>query len=161
MSLKDSLRTHFVCICLSCRLTIRASCPMQLRNFPMDRQSCPLILGSCKFTKLMQRKHCLNALQFPDAYTNKELVYEWHTNSSVNFEPNLALRSVKNTRETFLQLCCLFLVNSIWWVSDNKTWRSLDVKAISRRSKFLSTFNVTLDTSWFRLKEIQLSTLVL
>lgn len=22
---------------------------MELRNFPMDRQSCPLILGSCKY----------------------------------------------------------------------------------------------------------------
>lgn len=23
---------------------------MELRSFPMDRQSCPLILGSCKYT---------------------------------------------------------------------------------------------------------------
>ncbi|CRL04832.1 CLUMA_CG017885, isoform A [Clunio marinus] len=59
-------------ILYSMRLTIRASCPMQLRNFPMDRQSCPLILGSY-------------------AYTNKELIYEWYNNNSVNFEPGMAL----------------------------------------------------------------------
>ncbi|XP_017788598.1 PREDICTED: LOW QUALITY PROTEIN: gamma-aminobutyric acid receptor alpha-like [Habropoda laboriosa] len=35
-------------ILYSMRLTIKAKCPMELRNFPMDRQSCPLILGSCK-----------------------------------------------------------------------------------------------------------------
>lgn len=35
-------------ILYSMRLTIKASCPMELRNFPMDRQSCPLILGSCE-----------------------------------------------------------------------------------------------------------------
>lgn len=35
-------------ILYSMRLTIKASCPMELQNFPMDRQSCPLILGSCK-----------------------------------------------------------------------------------------------------------------
>ena len=31
------------------RLTIKAKCPMELRTFPMDRQSCPLILGSCEY----------------------------------------------------------------------------------------------------------------
>ena len=31
------------------RLTIKAKCPMMLRSFPMDWQSCPLVIGSCKY----------------------------------------------------------------------------------------------------------------
>jgi len=32
-----------------CRLTIKARCPMHLRKFPLDSQSCPLLIGSCKY----------------------------------------------------------------------------------------------------------------
>ncbi|KOX68119.1 Gamma-aminobutyric acid receptor subunit alpha-6 [Melipona quadrifasciata] len=59
-------------ILYSMRLTIKAKCPMELRNFPMDRQSCPLILGSY-------------------AYTSGQLIYEWQEGSSVNFVPGMAL----------------------------------------------------------------------
>ncbi|XP_061935811.1 gamma-aminobutyric acid receptor alpha-like isoform X1 [Apis cerana] len=59
-------------ILYSMRLTIKAKCPMELRNFPMDRQSCPLILGSY-------------------AYTSSQLIYEWQEGSSVNFVPGMAL----------------------------------------------------------------------
>ncbi|XP_063224797.1 gamma-aminobutyric acid receptor subunit alpha-2-like [Bacillus rossius redtenbacheri] len=59
-------------ILYSMRLTIKAKCPMQLRNFPMDRQSCPLLLGSY-------------------AYTSRELVYRWQSDSSVDFVSGLAL----------------------------------------------------------------------
>ncbi|XP_071439191.1 gamma-aminobutyric acid receptor subunit alpha-3 [Hetaerina americana] len=59
-------------ILYSMRLTIKAKCPMELRNFPMDRQSCPLILGSY-------------------AYTSKQLVYQWQSGNSVNFVPGMAL----------------------------------------------------------------------
>ncbi|XP_076749781.1 gamma-aminobutyric acid receptor subunit alpha-2 isoform X3 [Xylocopa sonorina] len=62
-------------ILYSMRLTIKAKCPMELRNFPMDRQSCPLILGSCKYY----------------AYTSGQLVYEWQEGSSVDFVPGMAL----------------------------------------------------------------------
>ncbi|XP_024945827.1 gamma-aminobutyric acid receptor alpha-like isoform X2 [Cephus cinctus] len=59
-------------ILYSMRLTIKAKCPMELRNFPMDRQSCPLILGSY-------------------AYTSGQLIYEWQEGSSVNFVSGMAL----------------------------------------------------------------------
>ncbi|KAF4530698.1 hypothetical protein B566_EDAN004937 [Ephemera danica] len=51
-------------ILYSMRLTIKAKCPMVLRSFPMDRQSCPLVLGS---------------------------FYQWQSESSVNFEPGMTL----------------------------------------------------------------------
>lgn len=60
-------------ILYSMRLTIKATCPMELRNFPMDRQSCPLILGSY-------------------AHTNETLTYEWQNQeSSVSFVAGMAL----------------------------------------------------------------------
>ncbi|XP_049825720.1 gamma-aminobutyric acid receptor subunit alpha-6 [Aethina tumida] len=59
-------------ILYSMRLTIKAKCPMELKSFPMDRQSCPLILGSY-------------------AYTSKDLVYQWQNEASVNFVPGMTL----------------------------------------------------------------------
>lgn len=59
-------------ILYSMRLTIKASCPMVLRNFPMDRQSCPLILGSY-------------------AHTNQTLQYTWQSQESVSFVSGMTL----------------------------------------------------------------------
>ncbi|KAG5879228.1 hypothetical protein JTB14_006028 [Gonioctena quinquepunctata] len=59
-------------ILYSMRLTVKAKCPMELKSFPMDRQSCPLIFGSY-------------------AYTSKDLVYKWQNEASVNFVPGMAL----------------------------------------------------------------------
>ena len=38
--------THLLCY----RLTITASCPMDLQYFPMDRQLCYMEIESCKYT---------------------------------------------------------------------------------------------------------------
>ncbi|XP_030378780.1 gamma-aminobutyric acid receptor alpha-like [Scaptodrosophila lebanonensis] len=60
-------------ILYSMRLTIKATCPMELKNFPMDRQSCPLIIGSY-------------------GYTNRQLVYEWKNHDdAVSFVPGMTL----------------------------------------------------------------------
>uniref|UniRef100_A0A182IXG1 Uncharacterized protein n=2 Tax=Anopheles atroparvus TaxID=41427 RepID=A0A182IXG1_ANOAO len=59
-------------ILYSMRLTIKASCLMELRSFPMDRQSCPLVLGSY-------------------AYSRQQLVYQWKDEDSVDFVPGMTL----------------------------------------------------------------------
>ncbi|XP_047741655.1 gamma-aminobutyric acid receptor subunit alpha-5 [Hyalella azteca] len=58
-------------ILYSMRLTIKAKCPMELRNFPMDKQSCPLIISSY-------------------AYPEREVRYEWD-NKLVTFEAGMTL----------------------------------------------------------------------
>ncbi|KNC20828.1 hypothetical protein FF38_11236, partial [Lucilia cuprina] len=60
-------------ILYSMRLTIKATCPMELINFPMDHQSCPLIIGSY-------------------GYTSRQLVYEWKGgDDAVSFVPGMTL----------------------------------------------------------------------
>ena len=44
---------------LNCRITIKASCPMHLENFPMDTQTCPLQVGSRKY---IIREGCLKGM---------------------------------------------------------------------------------------------------
>lgn len=38
---------------INCRLTIKAGCPMNLEDFPMDIQRCPLKFGSCKYLQFL------------------------------------------------------------------------------------------------------------
>ena len=32
-----------------CRLTIKSICPMELKQYPLDTQTCKIIIGSCKY----------------------------------------------------------------------------------------------------------------
>nr|XP_045622071.1 gamma-aminobutyric acid receptor subunit alpha-2-like [Procambarus clarkii] len=54
------------------RLTINANCPMNLHNFPMDTQRCPLQLGSF-------------------AYTTRDVVYRWNEERRIVIAPDLML----------------------------------------------------------------------
>ncbi|XP_035212940.1 gamma-aminobutyric acid receptor alpha-like [Stegodyphus dumicola] len=56
----------------SMRLTIKATCPMLLQNFPMDKQSCPLVFGSY-------------------GYTLDHLMYQWDPNGAVSLNEGLVL----------------------------------------------------------------------
>ncbi|XP_059351093.1 gamma-aminobutyric acid receptor alpha-like [Daphnia carinata] len=51
-------------ILYSSRLTIKASCPMELRKFPMDVQLCPLSMGSF-------------------AYTQSDAIYRWNQDRQI------------------------------------------------------------------------------
>ncbi|XP_071043648.1 gamma-aminobutyric acid receptor subunit alpha-6-like isoform X2 [Parasteatoda tepidariorum] len=56
----------------SMRLTIKATCPMMLQNFPMDKQSCPLVFGSY-------------------GYTVDHLMYQWESGDAVSLNDGLVL----------------------------------------------------------------------
>lgn len=43
----------FLAVFFRIRLTITASCPMNLEYFPMDRQLCQIEIESCKYTFLI------------------------------------------------------------------------------------------------------------
>ncbi|XP_077516686.1 gamma-aminobutyric acid receptor subunit alpha-6-like isoform X2 [Amblyomma americanum] len=56
----------------SMRLTIKASCPMHLRKYPLDMQACPLEIGSF-------------------AYSSKEVVFKWKGPEPVVISPDVTL----------------------------------------------------------------------
>ncbi|ELU14206.1 hypothetical protein CAPTEDRAFT_100858 [Capitella teleta] len=61
-------------ILYSMRLTIKASCPMHLENFPMDTQTCPLVFGS-------------------HGYGTTDVIYRWKygVNKSIKMAPDMTL----------------------------------------------------------------------
>lgn len=56
---QNKLTYYFPC----CRLTITASCPMNLQYFPMDRQLCHIEIESCKFVIDLYYFYIMNNLR--------------------------------------------------------------------------------------------------
>ncbi|KAJ6225645.1 hypothetical protein RDWZM_004190, partial [Blomia tropicalis] len=59
-------------VLFSSRMTIKANCPMNLENFPMDTQRCPLTMGSF-------------------GYTSNDLIYNWNPNRKVVINPSMKM----------------------------------------------------------------------
>lgn len=57
----------------------------------MDRQSCPLVLGSCKYHHEMLQVTHRDAQYIVDGYTSNQIRYEWQNSQAVNFVPGMAL----------------------------------------------------------------------
>merc|ERR1719400_1252836 len=64
--------THQGEILRSMRLTVKATCPMDLTHFPMDSQLCTLEIESY-------------------GYTMKDLIYLWQEGSAVEVSPDVSL----------------------------------------------------------------------
>ncbi|CDQ93287.1 unnamed protein product [Oncorhynchus mykiss] len=60
----------------SIRLTLILSCPMDLKNFPMDMQICTMQLESCKC--LLLTTHMVKHMEYV-GYTMNDLIFEWES----------------------------------------------------------------------------------
>ena len=70
------------------RLTIRASCVMDLKDFPMDRQQCPLQFGSCM---ILYKQKYLDILNTVVAYPSTDIRYQWTSGRGVNIASDMKL----------------------------------------------------------------------
>ena len=85
--------THIETISFS-RLTITASCPMDLQYFPMDSQLCYIEIESCKFPSHL--KCFLTCLMILVGYTMSDIRYKWNDGlNSVQVSGDVSLPQFK------------------------------------------------------------------
>lgn len=108
---------HFCCF-LTSRLTLILSCPMDLKNFPMDSQTCIMQLESCEFILHGRRNqklcvdlvseliaHCAASLCFLVGYTMNDLIFEWLDVGAVQVADGLTLPQFVLKEEKGLGYC--------------------------------------------------------
>lgn len=74
------------------RLTIRASCQMDLSDFPMDKQNCPLYIGSCKCFRLIHYATLrIGYFLIAVGYSKDDVLYRWTKGRGVNIASDMKL----------------------------------------------------------------------
>ncbi|XP_014826751.1 PREDICTED: glycine receptor subunit alpha-2-like isoform X3 [Poecilia mexicana] len=102
----------------SIRLTLTLSCPMDLKNFPMDSQTCIMQLESCEFILHGRQSqklcidlvselvaHCAASLCFLVGYTMNDLIFEWLDVGAVQVADDLTLPQFVLKEEKGLGYC--------------------------------------------------------
>lgn len=121
-----NLKTKCVHWCVLCvllwdfvshhRLTLILSCPMDLKNFPMDVQTCTMQLESCKHFLCLTFVPCafytrISGYSFtysfasPVGYTMNDLIFEWLENGAVQVSEGLTLPQFIMREEKELGYC--------------------------------------------------------
>lgn len=115
---RESWTETLFCCFFSSRLTLTLSCPMDLKNFPMDSQTCTMQLESCEFILHGRRKqnmwtdlvseliaHSAASLCFLVGYTMNDLIFEWLDVGAVQVAHDLMLPQFVLKEEKGLGYC--------------------------------------------------------
>ncbi len=106
--------TITVLLSLCSRLTLVLSCPMDLKNFPMDSQTCTMQLESCElilmWTDTCYRSIFCHSVHFrclPSlvGYTMNDLIFEWLDVGAVQVADDLMLPQFVLKEEKGLGYC--------------------------------------------------------
>lgn len=97
------------------RLTLTLSCPMDLKNFPMDSQTCTMQLESCELIVqgsktlhidfVMNLSHTLVSVSLVVGYTMNDLIFEWLDVGAVQVADDLTLPQFVLKEEKGLGYC--------------------------------------------------------
>lgn len=78
-------------ILYSIRLSLTLTCPMDLKYYPLDRQTCSIKMASCKYYKMHYNKFRIIFNAKTDAYSTEDLVFTWKANNPVQVSADINL----------------------------------------------------------------------